>query len=158
MPAPAAAVTAARVGALAWSERRRLIWVLVVALGVPLALVAVIAALVGGLAGELDGAPSVDGFAPSQAALADVPPLYLQTYQAVGAGRHARHERLRLLRRADADLRDRRLPGRRAADTGRAGGAGRHLENGRRRRKRRRRDESVGSAGRHPRRGSAVER
>src|SRR4051794_14904332 len=85
MPAPAAAATAARVGALAWSERGRLIWVLVAALGLPLALVAVIAALVGGLAGELDSAPPGDGFAPSQAALADVPPLYLQTYQAAGA-------------------------------------------------------------------------
>src|SRR4051794_10754884 len=85
MPAPAAAATAARVGALAWSERGRLIWVLVAALGLPLALVAVLAALVGGLAGELDSAPPVDGFAPSQAALADVPPLYLQTYQAAGA-------------------------------------------------------------------------
>src|SRR3954452_2411065 len=86
MPAPAAAATAARVGALAWSERRGLMWVLVAALGLPLALAAVIAALVGGLAGELDSAPPVDGFAPSQAALADVPPLYLQTYQAAGAG------------------------------------------------------------------------
>src|SRR4051812_6712262 len=85
MPAPAAAATAARAGALAWSERRRLIWALLAALGVPLALVAVIATMVGGLAGELDSAPSVDGFAPSQAALADVPPLYLQTYQAAGA-------------------------------------------------------------------------
>src|SRR3954447_5783678 len=84
-PAPAAAATAARVGALAWSERRRLIWALVAALGLPLALAAVIAALVGGLAGELGSAPPVDGFTPSQAALADVPPLYLQGYQAAGA-------------------------------------------------------------------------
>src|SRR3954452_28516 len=85
MPAPAAAATAARVGALAWSERRGLMWVLVAALGLPLALAAVIAALVGGLADELESAPPVDGFAPSPAALADVPPLYLQAYQAAGA-------------------------------------------------------------------------
>src|SRR3954469_23003013 len=101
MPAPAAA--AARVGALAWSERRRLIWALVAALGVPLALAAVIAALVGGLAGELDSAPPVDGFAPSQAALADVPPLYLQSYQAAGASYGVGWEYLAAIGKVETD-------------------------------------------------------
>src|SRR3954447_10977876 len=102
-PAPAAAATAARVGALAWSERRRLIWALVAALGLPLALVAVIAALVGGLAGELDSAPPVDGFAPSPAALAEVPALYLQTYQAAGASYGVGWEYLAAIGKVESD-------------------------------------------------------
>src|SRR3954469_10734942 len=102
-PAPAAAATAARVGALAWSERRRLIWALVAALGLPLALAAVIAALVGGLAGELDSAPPVDGFTPSQAALADVPPLYLQAYQAAGVSYGVGWEYLAAIGKVETD-------------------------------------------------------
>src|SRR4051794_14591344 len=102
MPAPAA-VTAARVGALAWSERRRLLWALVAALVLPLALAAAIAALVGGLAGQLDSARPVDGFAPSQAALADVPPLYLQTYQAAGAAYGVGWEYLAAIGKVETD-------------------------------------------------------
>src|SRR4051812_36877723 len=103
MPAPAAAVTAARVGALAWSERRGLIWGLVAALGLPLALGAVIAALVGGLAGGLDSAPPGDGFAPSPAALADVPPRYLQSYQAAGASSGVGWEYLAAIGKVESD-------------------------------------------------------
>src|SRR3954453_18738283 len=125
MPAPAAAATAARVGALAWSERRGLIWALVAALGVPLALVAVIAALVGGLGGRLASAPPVDGFAPSQAALADVPPLYLQSYQAAGASYGVGWEYLAAIGKVETTTAARRHRASRAARTRTAAAPGR---------------------------------
>ena len=83
MAAPLAAAGTARAGALAWSERRWLLWLLVFILGVPLALVALIAAMVGGFAGQAT-APPVDSYGPSQAALADIPALYLRAYVTAG--------------------------------------------------------------------------
>src|SRR3954447_12541198 len=102
MPAPAAA-SAARVGALAWSERRRLIWVLVAALGLPLALVAVIAVLVGGFAGEHDCSPPGDEFPPCPAARPANPPLSLQSYQAAGASSGVGWEYLAAIGKVETD-------------------------------------------------------
>jgi len=83
MPGPAAV---ANVGGLAWSERRRLLWVIAALLGLPLALAALSAGLLAGLAGELQATAPVEGYGPSRTALADIPPRYLRTYQAAGVG------------------------------------------------------------------------
>jgi len=48
------------------------------------AVVALIAAMVGGLAGQAT-APPVGSYAPSPTALADIPPGYLRLYEAAGA-------------------------------------------------------------------------
>ena len=162
MAAPLAAAGAARAGALAWSERRWLLWVLVLVFGVPLALVALIAAMVGGLA-EQTTAPPVGSYAPSQTALADIPPPYLRVYEAAGASYGVgweylaaigkvetdhcrsrtypacklRRERNALLRRADAV----QHPQRSAVDVGQLPGTATG-----------RRHEPVGPRGRDPRR------
>ena len=110
MAAPLAAAGAARAGALAWSERRWLLWVLVLVFGLPLALVALIAAMVGGLA-EQAAAPPVGGYAPSQIALADIPPLYLRTYEAAGAAYGVGWEYLAAIGKVETDHGRSSLPG-----------------------------------------------
>jgi len=81
MPGPAAAVIpAGRLAGVAWSERRSLMWLLILILGAPLALIALIVAIFGGIAGTLT-APGVSTYAPSPFALRDIPPAYLRLYQ-----------------------------------------------------------------------------
>jgi hypothetical protein len=108
--APLAAAGAARAGALAWSERRWLLWVLVLVFGLPLALVALITAMVGGLA-EQTTAPPVGSYAPSQTALADIPPLYLRAYEAGGAAYGVGWEYLAAIGKVETDHGRSDLPG-----------------------------------------------
>jgi hypothetical protein len=81
MPGPLAAAGAPRAAALAWSQRRWLLWLLALLLGLPVLLAALFAAM----SGMQNSAP-VGSFAPSALALRDIPPDYLRTYQAAGAG------------------------------------------------------------------------
>jgi hypothetical protein len=82
MPGPLAAAGAPRAAALAWSQRRWLLWLL----GGLLALPILVAALsVGLLSGLQSGAPGAT-YAPSPFALRDIPAGYLRLYQTAGAG------------------------------------------------------------------------
>src|ERR687893_1388066 len=81
MPAPVAAVGAPQTAAIAWSQRRWLLWLLALVLALPVLL----AVLFAGLSGVQTSAP-VGTYAPSPLALRDIPGDYLRTYQAAGAG------------------------------------------------------------------------
>ena len=111
MPAPAAAAAGARTAQLAWAERRWLLWILVALLGLPLALAAVFAGMLGGLAGEMDNTAPVQGYAPSPTAVADVPALYLRSYQAAGAAYGVGWEYLAAIGKVETDHGRSRLPG-----------------------------------------------
>jgi hypothetical protein len=80
VPGPVAAVGAPRTAALAWSQRRWLLWLLALVLALPV----LVAALFAGLSGVQPSAP-VGTFAPSALALRDIPSDYLRTYQAAGS-------------------------------------------------------------------------
>lgn len=84
MPALPAAAAGARAAGVAWSQRRWLLWLLALMLGLPLALAALSAGMLGGLTSE-QGSQPVAKYAPSAFALRDIPPLYLRIYQAAGA-------------------------------------------------------------------------
>jgi hypothetical protein len=80
VPGPLAAAGTPRTAALAWSQRRRLLWLLALLLTLPVLL----AALFAGLGGVQSSSP-VGSFAPSPLALRDIPSDYLRIYQAAGA-------------------------------------------------------------------------
>ena len=80
MPGPAAAVGIPRAAALAWSQRRWLLWLLALLITLPV----LVAALFAGLGGVQSAAP-VGSFAPSALALRDIPSDYLRLYQSAGA-------------------------------------------------------------------------
>ncbi|MGI8875367.1 MAG: hypothetical protein ACR2KP_13815 [Egibacteraceae bacterium] len=84
MPA-AAALPAAKIAGAAWTERRRLAWLLALIFGVPLAAIMLMIALVAGFAGGLNAPGNVATFAPSAFAVRDIPSDYLTTYQAAGS-------------------------------------------------------------------------
>jgi hypothetical protein len=111
MPAPVAAATGARAAALAWSERRWLLWLLVAILGLPLALAALLAGMIGGLTGELESTAPVEGYGPSQTALSDIPALYLRTYVAAGAAYSVGWEYLAAIGKVETDHGRAKLPG-----------------------------------------------
>jgi hypothetical protein len=69
-----------RAAALAWSNRRWLLWLVAMLLGLPVLL----AALFAGMSGVQSSAP-VGSFAPSALALRDIPSDYLRLYQSAGA-------------------------------------------------------------------------
>jgi hypothetical protein len=81
MPAPLAAAGGARAAALAWSQRRWLVWLILGLLALPL----LIAALSMGLLGSMQSTAPLGSFAPSAFALRDIPADYLRTYQSAGA-------------------------------------------------------------------------
>src|SRR6266498_3436533 len=79
---------AARLAWLAWANRRDLLWLLLVVLGLPLLLALLVVALLGGLAGQVGGGGGPGAASPSDIALTDIPAVYLQLYQhAAGAER-----------------------------------------------------------------------
>ena len=82
MPAPLAAAGGARAAAVAWSQRRWLLWLLLGLISVPILL----AALSAGILSGLQSSAPVGSYAPSPLALRDIPPAYLRTYQTAGAG------------------------------------------------------------------------
>lgn len=81
MPAPMAAVTAPRVAAVGWSQRRRLLGLLLGLLSLPLLLAALSVGVLNGIQGSTRGAT----YAPSPLALRDIPADYLRMYEAAGA-------------------------------------------------------------------------
>jgi hypothetical protein len=81
MPAPLAAAGASRAAALAWSERRWLLWLLLGLLSLPVLL----AALSAGMLSTAQTPARSGTFAPSPLALRDIPADYLRLYQAAGA-------------------------------------------------------------------------
>ena len=103
MPAPAAALGAGRLAAGALGERRTLLWLLLVVFGIPLAFIAVLAAMIGGLSGTL-GAPGAGiSYEPSAYARGDIPPAYLVTYQAAGAAYGVGWEYLAAIGKIESD-------------------------------------------------------
>jgi hypothetical protein len=80
MPAPLAAPGATRVAALAWSERRSLLWLLFGLLSLPLLLAALSVGVLSGVQGSGRGG----NYAPSPLALRDIPADYLRMYEAAG--------------------------------------------------------------------------
>jgi hypothetical protein len=81
MPAPLAAAGGSRAAALAWSQRRWLMWLLAGVLALPL----LVALLSMGLLGSMQSTAPLGSFAPSAFALRDIPADYLRTYQSAGA-------------------------------------------------------------------------
>ncbi len=79
MAAPAVA-GAAKTGVLVWQNRRALLWLLVVVLGVPLGLALIVMVLISASAAGTD----YGRYKPSAFALRDIPLAYLATYQAAG--------------------------------------------------------------------------
>jgi hypothetical protein len=79
-----AAIAAGKLAGIAWSERRSLLWLLVLLLGAPLAFIALLVAIFGGFAGTLNAPGAGVTFAPSAFALRDIPAAYLRTYQQAG--------------------------------------------------------------------------
>ena len=103
MPAPAAALGAGRLAAGALGERRTLLWLLLVVFGIPLAFIAVLAAMIGGLSGTL-GAPGAGiSYEPSVYARGDIPPAYLVTYQAAGVAYGVGWEYLAAIGKIESD-------------------------------------------------------
>jgi hypothetical protein len=81
MPVPLAAAGGARTAAVAWSQRRWLLWLLAGLVALPVLL----AALSVGLLSGLQSSAPVGSYAPSPLALRDIPADYLRTYQTAGA-------------------------------------------------------------------------
>ncbi len=81
MAGPAAALGAGRLAGLAVSNRKTLLWLLLLALGVPLAFVSLLAAMLGGLSATLTAPGAGITYEPSAFALSDIPSAYLATYQ-----------------------------------------------------------------------------
>ena len=82
MPAPAAAALGAgRLAGLALSNRRMLLWLALLVFGVPLAFVALLAAMLGGLSATLTAPGGAGAYQPSAFAISDIPAAYLVTYQ-----------------------------------------------------------------------------
>lgn len=81
MPVPLVAAGGSRAAAVAWSQRRWLLWLLLGLIALPVVLAAV---SVGILSGLQSSAP-VGSYAPSPFALRDIPADYLRTYQTAGA-------------------------------------------------------------------------
>jgi hypothetical protein len=79
MAAPAVTTTA-RAGVLLWHKRRTLLWLLALAIAGPIALALLVVALIAPNAG--DSQPGQ--FRPSALAFRDIPPTYLNAYQAAG--------------------------------------------------------------------------
>jgi hypothetical protein len=84
VPGPLAAAGTTRTAAIAWSQRRWLLWLLALLIGLPLLLAALTAGLLG-LNGAMQATAPVGRFAPSAFALRDIPPHYLRLYQSAGA-------------------------------------------------------------------------
>jgi hypothetical protein len=101
----APAVGAARVAWLAWSQRRTLLWLLAILVGLPIVVaMLVVVVLTGG-----GGAPGQ--FAPSALALRDIPPAYLAAYQAAGAKQRLDWAYLAGVGKIETDHGRSRLPG-----------------------------------------------
>src|SRR5918997_115124 len=81
MPVPLAAAGGARTAAVAWSQRRWLLWLLAGLIALPVLL----AALSVGLLSGLQSSAPVGSYRPSPLALRDIPAAYLRTYQTAGA-------------------------------------------------------------------------
>jgi hypothetical protein len=81
MPAPLAAAGATRAAALAWSQRRWLLWVLGGLVALPLLVAALSVGLLSGVQAPAPGG----SYAPSPLALRDIPAEYLRIYQSAGA-------------------------------------------------------------------------
>jgi hypothetical protein len=86
MPAPAAAALGAgRLAGLALSQRRTLLWLALLVFGVPLAFIALLAAMLGGLSATLTAPGGGAAYQPSAFATTDIPAAYLVTYQRAGS-------------------------------------------------------------------------
>jgi hypothetical protein len=81
MPAPLAAAGASKWAAVAWSERRWLLWVLFGLLALPVLVALLSIGVLSGVQGPAPGAK----YAPSRLALRDIPKDYLRLYEAAGA-------------------------------------------------------------------------
>ena len=85
MPGPAAALGAGRLAGLAVCNRKTLLWLALLVVGVPLAFVSLLAAMLGGLSATLTAPGAGITYEPSAFALADIPSAYLGTYQQAGS-------------------------------------------------------------------------
>jgi hypothetical protein len=84
MPAPAAALGAGRLAGGALANGRTLLWLALVVFGIPLAFIAVLAAMIGGLSATITAPGAGITYEPSAYARSDIPPVYLVTYQTAG--------------------------------------------------------------------------
>jgi len=98
-------VGAARVAWLVWSQRRTLLWLLAILVGLPIVVVMLVVVV-------LTGGGSAPGqFAPSALALRDIPPAYLVAYQAAGATQRLDWAYLASVGKIETDHGRSRLPG-----------------------------------------------
>jgi hypothetical protein len=75
----------ANAAGLAWTQRRWLLWLLGGLVGLPLALAALAAGMLGGLTDQMPSSAPGVAYAPSALALSDIPASYLRAYEAAGA-------------------------------------------------------------------------
>lgn len=101
----APAVGAARAAWLAWSQRRALLWLLAILLGLPIVVAMLVVVVLTG------GGRAPGQFQPSAFALRDIPPAYLTAYQAAGVKQRLDWAYLAGVGKIETDHGRSRLPG-----------------------------------------------